>query len=132
MELNITRFFFAAPHRDYASSCAELGQEAGRLTWGYAMEDAPDYALLTDDDAVGEFKRYFADFGAWDDEEIAAMDKRHCTALLMQLISGEIREGGLDPAAPDWAAYGAGSEEGVYSGSLFAADDGQIYFYIGC
>jgi hypothetical protein len=132
MELNITRFFNEAAPMDYSASAAEIGQNAGRDTWIAACGDAPEYAEWLDtEDKRDEFRRYVKSFGAWDKEEIAAWTNDELTALLMQMIAGDIREGNLDTESPDWEAYREMSEHGQISGHIYPGDDGQIYYYIG-
>ena len=46
MNIDITTFFTEASPRDYSASAAELGQDAGRITWAHAIEDAPEYDHL--------------------------------------------------------------------------------------
>ena len=45
-EIDVTDFFTTASPRDYSASAAELGQDAGRITWGHACQDAADYPHL--------------------------------------------------------------------------------------
>lgn len=96
IDINITRFITDAAPMDYSASVAEIGANAGRDTWQAAMEDAPDYNLLDNDDARDEFRQYVKGFGAWSDERIAAWSDTELNALLMQLISGDIRSGETD------------------------------------
>ena len=71
---------------------------------------------------------YVREFGAWSEEEIAAWGPIECNALLIQLISGDIREGDLDCEEPDWKQYEKDAENGQCSGNIFKADDGKIYY----
>lgn len=128
MELNITKFFTECTARDYFSSIAEIGQDAGADTWRAACDDSLDYPILDTDEKREAFREYIADFGAWDAKEIAGMTNLGLNALCLQMISGDMREAGLDVDAPDWAAYEA-DENLVHR--LFKRTDGQIYFYIG-
>ena len=133
MELNITEFFNAAAPMDYSASVAEIGADAGRSTWRAALEDAPDWPLLDTDEKREAFKVHVRGFGAWDDAEIAEWSARELTALLIQMIAGDIREAGLSPDADDvdWAEYRARANAGHCGGSIYRGDDGQIYYYIG-
>jgi hypothetical protein len=105
MELNITEFFNAAAPMDYSASVAEIGAGAGRATWQAAVEDAPDWPLLDTDKKREAFRNHVRGFGAWDDAEIAEWSARELTALLIQMIAGDIREADLSPDADDvdWA-----------------------------
>ena len=134
MEVNITRFVESAEPFEFSSSIAERGQNAGPETWHNAKREAASAPLLTAEDELEEFREYIAGFGAWDDEEIAAMSDTDLNALLIQLISGDIREAGLDACDPedfDWVRYEQEQEEGRISGNLYRGNDGQIYYYVG-
>lgn len=130
MDIDITAFFTEASPRDYSASAAELGQDAGRITWAHACEDAPDYDHLDDDEKRQAFREHVKEFGAWTAEEINAWTHTELNALFLQLVSGDIRRADLDTDAPDWEAYEAGAEEGRYSGNI-SRDAGRVYYYLG-
>lgn len=125
-ELKITEFFRAADPFTYSHSIAEGGPHAARHTW-QAAKDA-DFQLLTTDDERQAFRDHIEGFGAWDAEEIAAMSDNELNALCIQMISGDIREAGLDTELPDWDAYNANDS---IAGRMFEASDGEIYYYLG-
>ncbi len=127
-EINITRFFREACARDYSASVAEIGANAGADTWRAAMDDCEDYLMLDTPELIESFKDHIANFGAWDSDEIAAMDSRSCNALFIQLVSGDMRECDLDCENPDWQAY---ENNDSLAHNIFCADDGQIYYSFG-
>ena len=134
MELNITRFFNEAAPMDYSASVAEIGNNAGRYTWRAACDDAPDYSdLLNTEYKRQAFRDYVKEFGAWHDEEIATWNDTELTALLIQFISGDIREAGIGPEsdADEWIEYQERSENGQISGRIFKGNDNNVYYYIG-
>ena len=131
MELNITHFFNDAAPMDYSASRAEIGNDAARSTWQAACDDSEDYPMLDSDEKREEFRRYVKGFGAWSADEIAAWSNQELNALLIQMVSGDIREASLDTDAPDWEQYQKDSEDGRISGRIFKGDDSQIYYYIG-
>lgn len=136
MELNITRFWNEAAPRDYSASRAELGDDVGKVTWSHAVEDAPEYNFLDTDEKREEFRKYVKGFGAWSDEEIAAWSDTELNALLLQMISGDMRDVPemSGPQDWDWTKYEQFCEQGVCSGRLYGgpmSTDGQIYYYIG-
>lgn len=131
MELDITEFFESCNHADFSASVAELGKDAGRITWQASLEEAKSTRLLKTPEQFAEFRLYMRDFGAWDEGEIAAWTEAECNALLIQLISGDIRGAGLDTSCPDWAEYEEGVEAGRYSGCIYQGDDGKVYYYVG-
>ncbi len=96
IDINITRFYNEAAPMDYSASVMEIGANAGRDTWNAALEDAHDYDLLNTYEARKEFRAHVKGFGAWSDEEIATWTARELNALLIQLISGDIRSGETD------------------------------------
>jgi hypothetical protein len=131
MEIDITEFFQTAAPRDYSASAAELGQNAGAITWGHAVEDSEDYMLLQTEDQRQAFRDHVSGCGAWDDDEINAWSDIELNALLIQFIAGDIREADLDTENPNWDEYQKGAEAGQYSGNLFLGIDGRIYYYVG-
>lgn len=133
MELNITEFFGAAAPMDYSASVAEIGAGAGRATWQAAVEDAPDWPLLDTDEKREAFRDHVRGFGAWDAAEIEAWSDRELTALLIQMIAGDIREADLSPDSDDsdWIAYEARANAGHCGGNIYRGADGQIYYYVG-
>ena len=130
MDIDITTFFTEASPRDYSASAAELGQDAGRITWAHAIEDAPEYDHLDTGEKRQAFREHVAGFGAWTDEEINAWTPTELNALFLQMVSGDIREAGIDTDAPDWEAYEAGADEGQYSGNI-GHDAERVYYYLG-
>jgi len=129
MNIIISRLFKTIKPEYYSASCAELGENAGRITWENAMEACP--RLLKSSGQLSDFKKYMAGFGAWDDVEIAKWTSRECNALLLQLIAGDIREAGVDTKNPNWNKYQVDSEAGIIHGNMYRGDDGQVYYYIG-
>lgn len=101
----------------FSGSVAELGENAGEITWNNALDESKKTPLL---DSVGCIKarEYFEDFGAWSKEELAAMTDTEINALTLQYISGDIRE---------LESY----DISEVSGNIFKGDDNQFYFYMG-
>lgn len=131
MELDITDFYNNAAPRDYSASRAELGQDAGTITWSHACEDAPEYNILDTDEKREEFRAHVADFGAWSDAETNAWSNTELNALLIQFIAGDIREGPLSDDSEDWEGYQKATEAGQCAGNLSKGVDGRIYYYVG-
>lgn len=139
LEIDITDFFNLEDPFQFAASRAELGDRAAEITWDAAMAYAMGCGWLTDEDDRQTFRDYLGGFGAWDDEQRAAWTPQHCTALLVQLIAGDMREGhigdnGADTAAEEWAAYEARAEAGQCSGRISRGNDahaGRVFYFIG-
>lgn len=121
---------------DYFASVAEIGRDAGPSTWRAACDDAPDYPLLDTEEKRDAFRRFVRDSGGWTDEEILVWSNDDLTALLIQWVSGDMREPvgfelGPDTTPEQWADYREQSESGHCSGRIWRNDDGRVYFYIG-
>lgn len=130
MELDITDFFNSCNPKCYSASCAELGDDVGSITWQNALDR--DAGLLDTEEKREAFKSYVRGFGAWDDEEIAAWSHEELNALLIQFISGDMREDGLHANMDDdeWNALDPEKSRGsIYGGPL--TTDGRVYFYMG-
>jgi hypothetical protein len=124
LELNVTRLL-ASELSDFSASVAERGATAGRDTWANAKREAAD-APLVSADQIDDAKRWAGEFGAWDADEIAAWTHDDVNALVIQFVSGDIREAqscapGEGIADIDWDAYEQLSEAGTLSGNLFVS-----------
>lgn len=132
MELDITDFFNSCDPRHYLASVAELGEDAGTITWENALDRSEEDNLLDTEEKRDAFKAYVRGFGAWDDEEIDAWSHEELNALLIQFISGDMREDGLHANMEDeeWNALDPEKSRGsIYGGPL--TTDGRVYFYMG-
>lgn len=117
MEVEVTHLVNRADDMAYYSaSRAELGDDAGAVTWQNAMDcfdpenlDA-DPPLVSTEEQLQAARDWFAEFGAWEPEEIAAWNAQEVNALLLQFVAGDIREG---------------------SDSVYPGDDGRYWFYVG-
>jgi hypothetical protein len=132
MELDITRFFNEAAPKDYSASRAELGDKAGEITWGHAMEDSHVYQILDDEEKREAFRAFVKSSGGWDKDEVLAFTNQELEALLIQWISGDMREANIGPASTDadWARYEQAAERGTVSSRIFRSGT-SIYFDIG-
>lgn len=130
MEIDITDFFNNADAFQFSHSQAEGGKTAGRDTWNAATREGAESPLLRTADEFEALRRYAKDFGAWSEEEIIAWDAVACNALFIQLISGDMREAGLDnePDKATWADYTERAQEGRCSGNIWQGSDGRIYY----
>lgn len=134
MDLNITAFVRDVDAFEFSASVAERGQNAGPETWSNAKQQATESPLVTTKEQFATVRKWLQDFGAWSRKEIAAMDATALNALLIQFISGDLREAGLDSCDLedfDWEDHYRRASEGQISGNIFRGDDGQIYFNIG-
>lgn len=137
MELDITDFLLEADPFEFSASRAERGINAGPETWANAKREASTSPLVTEPGHLELVRDWFGEFGAWDDGERAAWSADDINALLIQFISGDIREAESlcpsdDGTGVDWDEYQLLSEQGTVSGRMYKSDsDDRIYFYVG-
>jgi hypothetical protein len=84
---------------DCSNSVANMGDQAGRVTWANALKVAEDHEswLLTPLAPACEAVRCWAeDTGAWYAAEREAWTEVECLALLVQSVAGDLREIGAD------------------------------------
>ena len=133
MEIDVTRFLATTELGDISASQAELGKDAGRITWANANREAAHAPILETPDALATFRDYAETFGAWDREHIDAWTKTECNALALQMVAGDAREmpEGDGPGGIDWHAAEAQAQAGQISGALYCGDDWRIFYYFG-
>jgi hypothetical protein len=129
MEIDVTHMVDDADDMPMLSgSRLELGQDAGKITWGNSVAYGANRRLLTSDEEREEARDYFKDFGAWSEEEIAAWSDEELQGIMCQDVAAAIRE--MD-VAEDYEDYVRLCDEGTLSGRLSRGDDGRWYFYVG-
>jgi hypothetical protein len=130
MEINISRFYNFADASAYSASRAEIGENAGAITWDNAINS--HFTLLDNEEKLDAMRTWAKSSGGWDDDEIAAWTDDELNALFIQLVSGDIREmREMDGHGLTWAEYQERAEAGQVSGALFKGTDGRIYYYLG-
>ena len=131
-EIDVTSIF-ASPGFDpwdCFNSVANLGNQAGRLTWEASKQSA--HLLTLSEGQKEAFREFVRDSGGWEDEEIAAWSDEELTTLCVQWIAGDIREGfgdgvSNDPAEWDWEDYAERAERGSVSSTLYL-HDGKLFW----
>lgn len=130
MEIDITHMFEEETWA-FAGSVATHGPDVAKRTYDTAKSEAdrlfPD---VDKEDLVDHFRGY----GAWSEEELEAMTLTELRAMLVQDVTSEMRESGLedDPLEDiDWEMYEALCQTGTFSGRIGPGDDGRVYFYLG-
>lgn len=113
-----------------SNSVANLGSNAGRLTWEASKQAARSFTLSPEQ--MDAFRSFVGSSGGWDEEEIAAWSDHELTALCVQWIAGDIREGfgddlPDDPAEWDWSDYQDRAERGSVSSTLYLSD-GKLFW----
>lgn len=130
MEIEITEFVkeWDGAWMDFSASVAEIGHNAGQYTWRAAMEAAEDLPILTTEDQLDAAREYFAEFGAWTEEEIGDMSDQELNALLIQFIAGKFREIEASESFEAWSENWGGD---LYPCDIDGPDKGKWYFYLG-
>lgn len=136
MEIDITTFVTNSDPSEFSASAAELGQQAGQITWRNAIAQSESSPLLVTDEQIAALRDYIKDFGAWTESKIATWSKQECNALFIQLISGDLREiENLcqdDRGKIDWHKAQELAEAGTIGGNIYPdADRTHFYFYLG-
>jgi hypothetical protein len=93
LELNITKYFENGANDPYymSGSVANLGSNAGKLTWNNSL-DASDGELLTSEEACQDTRDWIRSFGAWSDDEISSYTNTELEAFILQHAASEINE----------------------------------------
>lgn len=121
MEIDITKFFNE-----------EDGYQFSARTWRNAVKEGETSPLLKTEEELQALRDYVKDFGAWEEEEIAAWSPAEVNGLFIQLISGDMREIESlctnDDGSIDWEEYERLAEKGTIGGNLYRGDDGRIYY----
>jgi hypothetical protein len=123
MELNITRLV-NVDLMNYSASIAEIGDDAGKVTWNNALES--EIILVFTPEQIAEAKDYFRDFGAWEDEEIDGWSAQETNALVLQFVAGDLREYLEAKAGDDFEQWNEN-----HGGRIFETEDGQYWYYLG-
>lgn len=131
MEINITDFFCTGQAHLYSASVAELGENAGKLTWLNALGYANKHRMLDTEDQLEAFRAFVKDTGGWTQEEISHWTNQELNALFVQFVAGDMREARLDTPLPDWEQYEIDAMEGRVSSRFFKSEDNQVFYGIG-
>lgn len=128
LEINVS-FLLHTDASLFAASAAELGPNAGKITWANALENC-NLIHLTPQEIL-EAKEYIKTWGAWERDEIDNWSEEETKALIIQSAAGEYREAesvaweGTD-CCIDWDEYEKQSHSGRISGNL-AFDGSWLY-----
>lgn len=104
-----------------SGSVAELGPAAGRITWNNSLQEGRDRPLVTEDQ-MEELRSYFADYGAWDEEEIAGWTLEDMNGMVVQEAASNVRE---MEAFDTYEEYQEAAERGSVSGQLWKDENGK-------
>lgn len=134
MEIDITCFVKNEEPSEYSASAAERGANAGPETWANAKRQAEHKPMLNTPEQLDAMRQWMKETGAWDKAERDAMTDEDLNALFIQLVSGDMREMGLDDEFPDefdWEAYRERSDGGgnIYVGDIEGHEGFGRWFY---
>lgn len=104
IKINVTKLFEHREPWDCSNSVANLGDQAGRLTWQCATECAENYQSWLESplpDALDDILADARETGAWDDEELNDWSVDDCLAYLVQCIAADLRLLGSDDLSLD-------------------------------
>lgn len=134
MDIDITDLFHNVDPTRYSASQAELGPDAGTITWARAKDRAATFhpPILRNAEELAAFHDFVFASGGWSRAELHAMTNNELQALCLQWIAGDMREAGLDAASTDedWARYEIDVNDGRVPGNIYRGDDGRVYFNI--
>lgn len=121
LEIDVS-FLLENEASNFSASQAELGPNAGKITWANACE-ACHLINLTPEEIL-EAKKYIKTWGAWEDDEIDSWSEDETKALIVQYAAGDYREvegccWDDGEMGIDWEAYEREASDGRISGNLF-------------
>ncbi len=129
MEINVSQIL----HEECSTLSAsqfELGDQAGAITWANCMTLAEEHPIVGDKER-DDVRDHFADYGAWDREEIDAWTDQELSAMVWQEAAASMREF-ADYCHGDHEKYREECEKGTISGRVsFSDDQKEVWIYIG-
>lgn len=96
MELDVTPLFADKLESwTISNSVANLGDNAGQITWENALIAAEQYPLATEENQE-ELRSYFKSFGAWEASQIQAWSLQGLSALCWQMAAADCNDHWID------------------------------------
>lgn len=109
-----------------SNSVANLGDNAGRITWDNALEAATEYPLVTDDNRE-EVIGWLKEWGAWEEGDLLQWNNQSLGALVWQFAASDFREHWEHHLSDDeLEGYDLSTLE-IKESSIFI-HDGKFYF----
>ena len=99
IKVNVTAMFSWFDPSDVSGSQAELGRDAGQITWGNALtiaSEGPSWLLSSVEGACAGMREWALEAGAWTRKEVREWSTDECLALLVQNIASDLRMLGSD------------------------------------
>lgn len=94
IKANVSKMFADIEPWVVSNSVANLGPDAGRITWENAQTVAGSWEewLVSDlENAIDEVEAWALNTGGWSEEEIAAWTSEETLALFVQNVASELR-----------------------------------------
>lgn len=111
-----------------SASQAELGENAGQITWRNCVALAEQLPLVTDENR-DDIREHFAAYGAWDRDEINAWSDTELSAMVWQEAAASMREF-EEYCDGDFERYERECERGTVSGRLSLGPN-TAFIYLG-
>lgn len=136
LKINLTKMFADLSPWDCSNSVANLGPNAGEITWNNAMVVARDVAEWLPDadrheaDACEAIRGWAKDTGAWDAAERAAWAETECLALLVQNVASDLMDAGFEgepDCAEDLAMFAEHEASYIMHMEII---DGEVFAYL--
>lgn len=127
-EIDVTPILHADVKRMSASQ-AELGTNAGSITWNNCLAFAAKHPIVTDENRH-DVRKHFASYGAWDTHQILSWPDVQLAAMVWQEAAADMRHF-REHCKGDFARYQTDCEQGRISGRLML-DESTATFYVGC
>lgn len=103
-----------------SASQAELGPDAGKITWTNCLALAERLPLITDENR-DDVRDHFRSYGAWECDEIEAWTDIELSAMVWQEAAASMREF-QDYCDSDLEKYERECERGTISGRLWLSE----------
>ena len=94
MEINVTKLFSNKSYnpRLISASIAELGPNAGQITYNNSLSLANEVILVQSEDEIEEAIERLDEYGAWELEDMKEWSLQELSALIIQFVVGDARE----------------------------------------
>ncbi len=129
-QIDITEFVTYGETWDFTGSVATHGPNAGPNTWNAAKKEAASNPLLKTEEHLQALRDHVQAMGFGHD--VQTYDAVQCNALFIQLVSGDLREMGLEDCEVDefdWIAHSERAQAGEISSNIYKCDlDGSIEY----
>lgn len=128
MEIDVTKYVEEIDCFDFSASAAEMGQNAGQITW----QNATDHILydpIVSAENMDEARDYIVSTGGWTEGEVGEMSDQEVNALVLQFVAGAVRE--YEDHFSSYEEYIEATKQGQVCGNLWRNDDGTWTYYLG-